>query len=123
MKKYLILTSVMLLFSLGVCGQGFNFKKIKYNIIKGAPQLSEPQFIKDEKGNLIVMGKMGHAAPALFDWDKDGKTDLLIGDFGNGTNSFLHIFKNLGTNRKPIYSKKSIFAKDKNGEIMNITGA
>ncbi len=44
--------------------------------------------------------EIGHAAPYVVDFDKDGKRDLLVGQFGSGK---LKIFKNVGTNEKPSF--------------------
>jgi len=43
---------------------------------------------------------VGHAAPYLHDWDRDGVRDLLVGQFGEGK---LRIYRNHGTNAQPDY--------------------
>src|SRR5262245_41837844 len=43
----------------------------------------------------------GHAAPALYDFDGDGKIDLLVGQFGDGK---LKIFRNIGDNKSPRFA-------------------
>ncbi len=43
---------------------------------------------------------IGHAAPFLCDFDGDGVTDLLVGQFGQGR---LRIYRNHGSNEKPEF--------------------
>ena len=52
----------------------------------------------DEKLNTDV----GHAAPFVYDFDGDGKRDLLVGQMGSG---HLRIYKNVGTNNAPKFGK------------------
>ncbi len=41
---------------------------------------------------------IGHAAPHVADFDRDGVNDLLVGQFGEG---LLWIYRNEGTNAEP----------------------
>ena len=52
----------------------------------------------DDKLNTDV----GHAAPFVYDFDGDGKRDLLVGQMGAG---HLRIYKNIGTNDAPKFGK------------------
>ncbi len=69
-----------------------------------------------------------HTAPYIYDYNKDGVNDLIVGDFGDipfdnlkedpvygrYTQGRCHIFINKGTNAKPIYGKsKLLMAGDK----------
>ena len=58
----------------------------------------------------------GHAAPYLYDFDGDGTRDLLVGEFGSGrytgekttdngplANARLRIYRNTGSEKKPVY--------------------
>jgi hypothetical protein len=49
---------------------------------------------------------VGHAAPYLYDWDKDGVRDLLVGQFGEGK---LRIYRNTGTEKEPRYGELTWF--------------
>ena len=57
-------------------------------------------------GDEFIDVDVGHAAPYLYDWDKDGTRDLLVGQFGQGK---LRIYLNAGTERKPRYDKLEWF--------------
>lgn len=56
------------------------FKKLKMTDISGAVNLSQPQWIQGTKQDIRVE-KHGLIYPAFFDWNKDGKKDLLLGEF------------------------------------------
>ena len=57
----------------------------------------------------------GHASPYIYDFDGDGKRDLLVGEFGSGTyrgettsksslaNARLRVYLNVGSNAAPRY--------------------
>ncbi len=49
---------------------------------------------------------VGHAAPYIDDVDKDGKRDLLVGQFGQGR---LKIYLNRGTEKSPRYEAGTWF--------------
>jgi len=49
---------------------------------------------------------VGHAAPYVVDFDRDGKRDLLVGQFGDGK---LRIYRNTGTNEKPAFGEVEWF--------------
>jgi hypothetical protein len=44
--------------------------------------------------------EIGHAAPYVYDFDRDGKRDLLVGQFLGGK---LRTYRNVGTNEKPVF--------------------
>src|SRR5688500_8748280 len=58
--------------------------------------LGEPQILKD--GDSPINVEIGHAAPAVLDVNRDGKKDLLVGQFGGGK---LRIYTNQGTDAEP----------------------
>ena len=86
--------------------------------IAGAPILSQPIHIQGAI-NEIITEKHGYAYPALYDWNRDGKKDLLIGEFQTGKKgSYLQVHLNIGTNKKPKYTGKFEYAKDIEGNII-----
>lgn len=64
----------------------------------------EPRRLK--AGDEFVDTLIGHAAPYIADFDRDGKLDLLVGQFGGGK---LRFYKNTGTNAVPEYAKFRYF--------------
>lgn len=95
------------------------FPKIENSEIAGAPLLSRPILINGKKQEIRVE-KHGLAYPTYFDWDKDGKKDLLVGEFETGkTGSFIKIYLNEGSNRKPKYSGKYKYATDVKGDTIS----
>lgn len=57
-------------------------------------------------------GGMPGSSPCVVDWDKDGKRDMLIGEFDQGRIAFL---KNVGTDAKPVFETRT-YLKDEQGE-------
>ena len=56
--------------------------------------------VRLEAGGRPVDTDIGHAHPLLYDFDRDGKRDLLVGQFGEGK---LRIYRNIGTNEAPRF--------------------
>lgn len=87
-------------------------------VIAGAPLLGRPQLIMGSQQD-IRTEKHGLAYPTLYDWNGDGKLDLLIGEFETGeTGSNIKIYLNEGTKKKPRYSGKYFYAKDIKGDTI-----
>ncbi len=63
-----------------------------------AQELGKP--VRLEADGKPIDTEIGHATPALYDFDGDGKRDLLVGQFGGGK---MKIFRNLGTREKPKF--------------------
>ena len=105
-----------------VLGAGYEFKRLNQTKIKGAPRLTAPQFMKSGD-NIIYVEKFGHAAPAIYDWDNDGKLDLLIGDYGGRYKTNLVVFKNNGKNNVSSYASEGYYAEDKMGKKLFIEGS
>jgi hypothetical protein len=51
-----------------------------------------------EAGGKPIDVEVGHAAPLMADFDRDGNVDLLVGQFGGGK---VRIYRNLGSNGAP----------------------
>lgn len=122
MNKLFLLTSAMTFLAGAAFCQDYSFKELEQTYIKGAPCLTQPKLIK-AGDSFMKVAKFGHAAPAYFDWDGDGKLDILVGEFGSGNKANVMVFKNIGTNKKPIYSSESFYAKDKEGNLLHIAGS
>lgn len=57
--------------------------------------------VRLEAGGKPIDTDIGHAAPYVYDFDRDGKRDLLVGQFGEGK---LRIYRNVGTNAAPRFA-------------------
>lgn len=99
-------------------------------VIPGAPRLSDLMLIMGET-KPVQSGKHGLAAPALWDWNGDGKRDLLIGEFETCTEghgfpggelygSTVRVYLNVGTDRNPQFSDDYFFAKDTEGTYIEV---
>lgn len=98
--------------------------------IPGAPVLSDPMLVMGES-KPVQTGKHGLAAPALWDWNGDGKKDLLVGEFetcteGNGFpggaewGSTVRVYLNVGTDSNPQFTDDFIWAKDTEGNLLEV---
>lgn len=61
-------------------------------------ELAKPFLALADSGPISV--DTGHAAPYLYDWNRDGKQDLLVGQFGEGK---LRVYVNRGSSGKPSF--------------------
>lgn len=94
------------------------FPQLTNTAIPGAPLLGQPTLITGTERE-IRTEKHGLAYPAFFDWNHDGKTDLLLGEFETGqTGSDIKVFLNTGTNEHPAYTGKYFYATDTKGDTM-----
>ena len=93
-------------------------KKLVMTPITGGNLLSQPQRIDGSKFE-IRTEKHGLIYPALYDWDKDGKKDLLLGEFETGqAESNIKVYLNTGTAKKPKYTGEWFYATDINGDTL-----
>ena len=93
-------------------------KKIVNSDIPGAPILSQPQRI-DGTAQEIRTEKHGLIYPAFFDWDGDGRKDLLLGEFETGeTGSYIKVYLNNGTDTEPEFSGEYFYATDIKGDTI-----
>ena len=98
-----------------------NFPKLPPIIgadIAGAPTLGQPYRLE---GNIqeIRVEKHGLVYPAFFDWNKDGKKDLLLGEFETGeTGSNIKVYLNEGNDKKPHFTGEYFYATDINGNTI-----
>ena len=104
------------------------FPEIIGTDISGAPKLQPPMLVMGGS-EPVLTEKHGLAAPALWDWDGDGKRDLLVGEFetNSGDNfpmgelgSTIRVYLNIGTNDDPKFSSEFEWARDTEGTIMEV---
>jgi len=94
------------------------FPRITNTDIPGAPLLGQPMLVTGTERE-IRTEKHGLAYPAFYDWNHDGKTDLLLGEFETGqTGSDIKVYLNTGTNERPKYTGKYFYATDVKGDTM-----
>ncbi len=85
------------------------FPELIMTKIPGAPSLGDPMLIKNAKGTPLIGEGYGIAAPAFYDWNGDGLSDLLVGEFGSGmelgryNGNFIRIYLNNGTEDNPVF--------------------
>ena len=96
--------------------------------IPGAPKLSAP-FLAMAGDKPVLTEKHGLAAPALWDWNGDGKRDLLVGEFETNAydlfpmgadGSTIRVYLNVGTDSDPRFTGEFEWARDTQGTIMEI---
>ncbi|MDE0419809.1 MAG: FG-GAP-like repeat-containing protein [Gammaproteobacteria bacterium] len=96
--------------------------------IPGTPKLGQPILIQGAT-KPILTEKHGLAAPALWDWNGDGKRDLLVGEFetNSGENfpmgadgSTIRVYLNVGTDSDPEFTDEFEWARDTEGTIMEV---
>lgn len=124
MKKNLFISAIFASFSIIAFAQekDYTFKEMYFTHIPGAPKLSQPHFIKCTDNSYARIEKKGLVGANLYDWDGDGLKDLLMGEFGTREESNIKVFRNVGSNKKPLYSSDFTYAKDKDGKILSING-
>ena len=94
------------------------FPQVTNTDIPGAPLLGQPMLITGMERE-IRTEKHGLAYPAFYDWNHDGKVDLLLGEFETGqTGSDIKVYLNTGTNEHPTYTGKYFYATDVKGDTM-----
>ncbi|WIO73524.1 FG-GAP-like repeat-containing protein [Porticoccaceae bacterium LTM1] len=99
------------------------FPEFEQPVVQGAPKLQRPVMLM-AGDQPVKTEKHGLAAPALWDWDGDGKRDLLVGEFETGdvdlkeAGSTVRVYRNIGTDAKPEYDKNWIYARDTNGNVL-----
>jgi hypothetical protein len=72
------------------------------------PTLAAP--IRLEAGGKPICADTGHAAPYVIDFDRDGKKDLLVGQFKGGT---CRVYRNEGTDAAPAFGEYELLKAGK----------
>ncbi len=92
-------------------------KEFIHTEIPGAPRLGKPILITGKSKPVMGEG-MGWAAPAVFDWNGDGKKDLLIGEFASGYEmandnifgNLIRVYINVGSDSSPEFTDEYKYA-------------
>ena len=104
-----------------------SFPKILYAGIPGTPKLGQPSLVMGST-KPILTEKHGLAAPALWDWDGDGKRDLLVGEFETNSSEFpmgaagstIRVYLNVGTDSDPKFTDEFAWARNTEGTILEV---
>ena len=123
-----LLLAVALASSGSLVADEMSFPEIQDPGIPGTPKLGQP-FLVTGDTNPVLTEKHGLAAPALWDWNGDGKRDLLVGEFetNSGENfpmgadgSTIRVYINVGTDADPKFTDEFEWARDTEGTIMEV---
>lgn len=94
-------------------------KPLRMTPIAGAPILSQPVLLKGSKVE-IHTGKHGLCYPAVIDINKDGKPDLLLGEFSTGDKeNNIKVLLNTGSCHHPKFSGKWTYLRDTNDSLIS----
>lgn len=63
------------------------------------PSFSHPSKVMFKDGRPVNVG--GRSAPRVFDWDRDGRNDMLIGE----VMGYVYFLRNVGTNDAPAFNR------------------
>ena len=127
MRRY-DLVAVAAVFGFGlVHADEMSFPKRMPADIPGAPQLGAPFLVMAGDGPVLTE-KHGLAAPALWDFNGDGRRDLLVGEFETNSSNFpmgadgstVRVYLNVGTDSEPKFSEEFEWARDTGGAIMEV---
>ncbi len=96
--------------------------------IPGTPRLGQPFLVMGSTAPILTE-KHGLAAPALWDWNGDGKRDLLVGEFETNSGedfpmgaggSTIRVHLNVGTDSDPKFTDEFEWARDTEGTILEV---
>ena len=127
MKRLFLASLPIALLYLPVNSDEMSFPEYSATDIPGAPVLQAP-FLVFAGDKPVLTEKHGLAAPALWDWDGDGRRDLLIGEFETNVEDFpmgedgstIRVYRNIGTNNEPEFAANFEWARDTEGTIMEV---
>ncbi len=87
---------------------------VAFTTVAFAQKMGEPTLIM--AGGKLIDLNPNYAAPAIVDYDNDGKQDLIIGTFKGK----FRFYRNVGTNESPVYNDfKFIKANGKDAVAQN----
>ena len=126
-RIHILIVTAALAFAGAAKADEMSFPKLMPVNVPGAPQLSDP-FLVMGGDKPVLTEKHGLAAPALWDWDGDGKRDLLVGEFETNSSEFpmgadgstIRVYLNVGTDSQPRFTEEFEWARDTEGAIMEV---
>ena len=118
MNRLLLLPGFVLAASSLVGQTSDEFPPLHPTPIPGAPTIGTPQLLIGDEGPLLAE-QHGLAAPAIHDWNGDGRRDLLIGEFETGE-CWIRIYLNHGSDEAPAFSGEFSYATLADGQRMKI---
>jgi hypothetical protein len=89
-----------------------SFNLIAFGIKDSVTKLRKPILIQGKSGPLRIE-KQALAHPTVYDWNHDGKKDLIVGEYESKAK--FRVFLNIGTDANPKFSGKSFYGKDIEG--------
>ena len=93
-------------------------KQLQMTAISGAPILQQPVRLDGSKYE-VRTGKHDFCYLAIYDWNHDGKPDLLLGEFSTGDKeNNIKVFLNKGSKKKPKFTGEYFYAKDCKGDTI-----
>lgn len=125
--KNILLVNLLTLTSFIMAQQGpEDFPPLEFAKIPGAPKLEKP-FLVMGTTEPVKSEKHGLAGPAFWDWNGDGKKDLLIGEFETTSpgavgdlGSTIRVYLNVGTKENPKFTDEWEYARDGNGVALEV---
>ena len=128
-EKILLFATALTLLALAgqLAADEKSFPEILDAGIPGTPKLGQPILVTGAT-KPILTEKHGLAAPALWDWNGDGKRDLLVGEFETNSEDFpmgadgstIRVYLNVGTDDDPKFTDEFAWARDTEGTIMEV---
>ena len=128
MRRFSLIAVVATVLALSASADEMSFPKLMPADVPGAPKLGEP-FLVMAGVKPVLTEKHGLAAPALWDWDGDGRRDLLVGEFETNSGdlfpmredgSTIRVYLNVGTDSNPLFTEDFEWARDTEGTIMEV---
>jgi len=102
------------------------FPQLEFTQINGAPQLTNPFVVMGETMP-VQTEKHGLCAPLLYDWNNDGKRDLLVGEFETTSRehysddgSTVRVYLNVGSDEEPKFTDEWEYARDQVGRPLEV---